>query len=60
MIRDALRKLLKREKPRTAPASAPAPAKPEGNLAKEKDRPWYLDGQADVEGWDSTDVKKEG
>ncbi|MFZ5476854.1 MAG: hypothetical protein ACOZNI_08785 [Myxococcota bacterium] len=58
MIRNLLRKLLKREKPR---ASAPAPAPSEklkGNLANDKDRPWYLDGQSDVEGWDNTDVKK--
>jgi hypothetical protein len=56
MIRDTLRKLLGREK-KAAPAPKPV-APPSGNLAKDKDRPWYLDGQADVDGWDATDVKK--
>ena len=61
MIRDLLKKLIKREPARPAPAAASSPVpkvENKGNLAKEGERPWYLDGQADVDGWDATDVKK--
>ena len=45
---------------RAAPPAPPAPGPGgmNGNLSKEGDKPWYLDGQDDVDGWDSTDVKK--
>lgn len=60
MIRELLRKILKREKkPAARPAEPPKDAKLEGNVAADKDRPWYLDGKSDVEGWDSTNVKKD-
>lgn len=46
---------------KAAPPAPPSPATPgdlQGNLAKDGEKPWYLDGQDDVDGWDSTDVKK--
>lgn len=43
-----------------APKPAAAPAKPSAAApAEEEDKPWYLQGQEDLDGWDETNPGEE-
>lgn len=63
-LRDLAKKIVGKVKAEPSSPHGPAPhvtphSPPPGPPAKEGDKPWYLQGQEDLDGWDETNPGEE-